>query len=570
MNFYSQQGGSGITLETLGGVTNDPTGFPVTSDGSPDTDSTISFDNTSRTLTINKVLTQFTFYYKGHAYTKDSAQTATITDTEGLWYFYFDLNGTLQSTQSFTSSLITSNILVAAGYWDADNNTMLLLSDERHQCGMDGYTHLHLHNSLGTRFVSGLALGNFSIGDGSSNTHAQFSFATGVIRDEDLTHTLTAVNSTTGIGIYYRSGAAGNWRRTTQTGYSAKTTGTGRLAYNQYTGGAWQLTEVTDNRYVLYHIFATNGFTDQFISVMGQTQYTTITAARTGAATEINSINLNGLPTKEFKPIGTVIFQTKDTYTSAIKARVVLTDLSANYVDFRFSGLESNISGVSSHNNLSGLTSDDHTQYALLAGRSGGQTLYGGTAASEDLTLYSTSNGTKGKVNLPETTTSTDKDTGCLVLGGGLGVGENINAGGDINAVGVIKKGGVDINTAGTLTNLAYLNQANSFTGLNTFAGIKNALLTKTANYNMLVTDYCILANGNGATVDIKLPTPSVGREVVIKAIDITNTVRIIPNGAETIDGAANYTFVGQYESKTLISDGTNWFVIGVNAAVVL
>lgn len=51
------------------------------------------------------------------------------------------------------------------------------------------------------------------------------------------------------------------------------------------------------------------------------------------------------------------------------------------------------------HSLLSNLSADDHTQYALLAGRSGGQTLYGSNLASEDLTLDSTSNGTKGKIN---------------------------------------------------------------------------------------------------------------------------------------------------------------------------
>jgi len=50
------------------------------------------------------------------------------------------------------------------------------------------------------------------------------------------------------------------------------------------------------------------------------------------------------------------------------------------------------------HDVLGGLTDDDHTQYPLLAGRSGGQTLTGGTGASENLTLLTTSHGTKGKV----------------------------------------------------------------------------------------------------------------------------------------------------------------------------
>jgi len=42
------------------------------------------------------------------------------------------------------------------------------------------------------------------------------------------------------------------------------------------------------------------------------------------------------------------------------------------------------------HGLLAGLADDDHTQYALLAGRSGGQTLKGGTAAGDDLTLQAT------------------------------------------------------------------------------------------------------------------------------------------------------------------------------------
>ncbi|MGZ3780900.1 MAG: tail fiber domain-containing protein, partial [Pseudobdellovibrionaceae bacterium] len=48
----------------------------------------------------------------------------------------------------------------------------------------------------------------------------------------------------------------------------------------------------------------------------------------------------------------------------------------------------------------SSIASDTFTQYALLAGRSGGQTLYGGSAASNNLTLDSTSHATKGNILL--------------------------------------------------------------------------------------------------------------------------------------------------------------------------
>jgi hypothetical protein len=50
------------------------------------------------------------------------------------------------------------------------------------------------------------------------------------------------------------------------------------------------------------------------------------------------------------------------------------------------------------HGTLSDLGADDHTQYMLLLGRAGGQNLVGGTAASENMTLESTSDATKGQI----------------------------------------------------------------------------------------------------------------------------------------------------------------------------
>ena len=46
---------------------------------------------------------------------------------------------------------------------------------------------------------------------------------------------------------------------------------------------------------------------------------------------------------------------------------------------------------------LNGLADDDHTQYMLLAGRSGGQILTGGTAANNNITFRTTTSTTKGK-----------------------------------------------------------------------------------------------------------------------------------------------------------------------------
>lgn len=50
------------------------------------------------------------------------------------------------------------------------------------------------------------------------------------------------------------------------------------------------------------------------------------------------------------------------------------------------------------HGSIGGLSDDDHTIYALLSGRAGGQTLNGGNSSGNSLTLQSTSNATKGNI----------------------------------------------------------------------------------------------------------------------------------------------------------------------------
>jgi len=55
-------------------------------------------------------------------------------------------------------------------------------------------------------------------------------------------------------------------------------------------------------------------------------------------------------------------------------------------------------SGTVDHGTTTGKGDDDHTQYLLLAGRSGGQVAIGGTDSGDDLELQSTSDATKGSI----------------------------------------------------------------------------------------------------------------------------------------------------------------------------
>lgn len=72
-----------------------------------------------------------------------------------------------------------------------------------------------------------------------------------------------------------------------------------------------------------------------------------------------------------------------------------------------------------------------------------------------------------------------------------------------------------------------------------------------------------ILLDAGGNAVDAVLPDPTSwqGEQIQIKAINVTNSCKISPFGAENIDGAnQEITFTKLYDAITIRSDGTNWW----------
>lgn len=334
--------------------TKEPTGFINR------TSSTTSFDDLTREFTIAPVSGDFSFYLKGVKYTKTSAETITITNSDGNHYIYFDANGDLTSTQAFSIDIIEQFAFVSVVYWNTSTSSHTYFAEERHGITMDGVSHAYLHTVFGARYLSGLALQGFSVdGNGTSNTHAQFTADSGSIRDEDL---LLTSSAQTEIPILYRIGQY--WRKKPADSYpliyNDGVTYTGaRIPYNQYTGGSWQLTAVDNNKFVLVHLFASNDKETPIIGIQGIAQYNDVPSARVAANSEITS--LSGLPFTEFVAIGTVIFQT-GTFTNTPNAIVRSTN-GANYVDFRGTQLYTPAGEATEHSLLSGLADDDHLQY---------------------------------------------------------------------------------------------------------------------------------------------------------------------------------------------------------------
>ena len=78
--------------------------------------------------------------------------------------------------------------------------------------------------------------------------------------------------------------------------------------------------------------------------------------------------------------------------------------------------------------------------------------------------------------------------------------------------------------------------------------------------------DTVIIANSDSGVFSIVLPEPSgatVGKTYYIKKVDSSsNAITIEPSGSATIDGQTNLDITTQYDSYTVISDGSSWWII--------
>lgn len=373
-------------IRTIYNITYEPTGFPNR------TDSTISFIDATRTLSISPVLASFEYFHYGIKYIKTTTETVTISDIEGSHFIYYD-GYTLNTTSTFSSDLILRKALVAHIYWDSVNNKAIHFADERHGMAMPGQTHYYLHTSVGAAYLSGFTLSDFQIdGTGNASGDGYFSSSDGYFFDEDILHIITNnapqnIYPIAQLPVYYRTGADGYWRNKNADAFPIIYSGTagytganGRLPYNQWTGSVWQLTQVGNGNFVLLHILATNDITHPIVAIQGLNEYSTVNAARTAASTEISQ--LYGLPFIEIVKVGTIIFQTSNTYTNTIKGRIRSTGTSANYVDLRkITSLPTN--QATDHGTLSGLTDPDHPAGAIYTNT----TNFNGILSTADITV---------------------------------------------------------------------------------------------------------------------------------------------------------------------------------------
>ena len=300
----------------------DPSGFPNR------TDSTIAFNDGTLRFTIAPVASTFSIWIKGVEHVKET-ETVDITDTEGVWYIYYDFSGVLIASQVEWD--INNTVQISILYWDAANNKAIIFAEERHGMDMSSSSHTYNHKTVGTRFQEGLAVTGDDSGNGSADSHAQIAVSDGIIYDEDLKIEIVddpapsaifeqILDPIAEIPVYYKDGVAGPWRKKTANTFPVLE-GTSRLAYNLDTGGTWTQPDATDNRHVAMWIFASNNAYEPVFALLGQRQDKKKKDADENNTFE--SLDLTGVFTPEIKLLFRVILKTKASYGNTVHAKVV-------------------------------------------------------------------------------------------------------------------------------------------------------------------------------------------------------------------------------------------------------
>jgi len=281
---------------------------------------TLSYVSATRTMTLGIPGAATDYYSGGKRFTLAGSQNISLShaNSTGLHYYYFDGSSASLQVSTTVWDIGSTTVPVAAVYFNATTGLGVCL-DERHGAQMDGQTHKYLHQTVGTRVVSGFAISGYTLSPGAPTDAANdFDVAAGVVADEDLQTSIGALAAgASAYRVWYRSGAAGDWTWDTTT--LPFTVGTTYPQYNS--SGTWAKTEMITGRWINMWVLAVPSIdtAQDTIVVMGQVSHTSLANAQAEAW---SSLALGTLPFTEMAPLYRVTYRTLSTYTSTGKCRI--------------------------------------------------------------------------------------------------------------------------------------------------------------------------------------------------------------------------------------------------------
>ena len=84
------------------------------------------------------------------------------------------------------------------------------------------------------------------------------------------------------------------------------------------------------------------------------------------------------------------------------------------------------------------------------------------------------------------------------------------------------------------------------------------------ANFSMATTSDIVFVDTSSSSLNVYLPTASGqgGKELTIKLKSGSNSGVLIASGSQTVDGESAFPLFHRFQSVTLVSDNSNWFLI--------
>lgn len=93
---------------------------------------------------------------------------------------------------------------------------------------------------------------------------------------------------------------------------------------------------------------------------------------------------------------------------------------------------------------------------------------------------------------------------------------------------------------------------------------IATALSTLTAAYTVTDTDSVMLCNPTSGAFTVTLPSAAsiAGRQYTIKRVNTSNAVTVAAASGQTIEGSATFVLSTGFAGITVVSDGSNWWIV--------
>jgi hypothetical protein len=334
----------------------------------------LSYNGTTRTLTITPTGATFDVWVQGKKYTKTGVQTYVHANVAGDVFIYYDATGTLaESTTPWDFKVVAP---VAYVYYNTTlvNGYALF---ELHTYKRNLEWHESQHYAIGTFVKSGFAISGYTL-NSATDANTTPAIASGVIVDEDIEWNVGAVADGGPYTIVYRSGAtATTW--TTNTFPFLNGAGT-FIQYNQNNGGNWQMTTTVTARWVNYYVFVTTAIDSakRIYIVPGQAVYTSLALAQ---AESVGSLNLSSFGLTEFAPLYQLTFTTLTADANTGKCRLVAVTRITNTKG----ALNVNLTAAL-HNSLTGRSDVDSHPTSAITGLDAALAAKG-TVSSVGLTL---------------------------------------------------------------------------------------------------------------------------------------------------------------------------------------